>query len=121
MRQRQVLLDDLLLRQSRSRMALTDAGMAGKAFGPHHLRPDEPMPEIRLRADTADLRSIATADADVVKHRRLLHETTVEMELRMGIANLQRPLRDERGVDNQNIPKPVGLGIIFVNDLVIIH
>lgn len=121
MGQRQVLLNDFLLRQSGSRMTLTDAGMTGEALGAHHLCPDESVTEIRLRAETADLRGVATADTDIVEHRRLFHEATVEMQFGMSVTNLQRPLRDERGVNHQNIPKPVGLGIILFYDFVIIH
>lgn len=119
--QRQVLCDDFLSRETSSRMSFADARMTGKALSPHHLRANQAMAKIRLRAEATDARCVTTTDAYVVKHRSLLHEAAVELQFRMRVADMERPSRDQCGVDHQNIPKPIGLGIIFVNDEMIIH
>lgn len=71
------------------------------------------MTQIRLRAMTAYPQSVATEDAYVVEHGRLLHKLAVEMKLRVDVADGECPLGDECGVGKENIPKLVGLGIIL--------
>ena len=119
--QRQVLIYYLLPCQSCPGVSLADPRMAWEALTSHYLPPNQAMTQIRLRAMTAYPRSVATEDAYVVEHGRLLHKLAVEMKLRVGVADGECPLDDECGVGKENIPKLVGLGIIFVNDLVVVH
>ena len=85
--QRQVLIYYLLPCQSCPGVSLADPRMAWEALTSHYLTANQAMTQIRLHAMTAYPRSVATEDAYVVEHGRLLHKLAVEMKLRVGVAD----------------------------------
>ena len=119
--QRQMLRDNLLLREARTGMAFTNASMLWIAFTAQYLGTNATMTDVGFGAKTCYSGRMAAKDADVVEHGGFDEERPVELQLGMALTNQHSTLHDERAVGDKNIPKSIGFGIIFVDNLLIIH
>ena len=81
----QVLRNDVLTRQSCSRVALTDPCVALQSLAAQHGCAKYSVTDIGLGAETFDSGRVATDDADIVEHGCLLYELTVERHFWVGI------------------------------------
>ena len=89
MRQGQLLLFDVPLGESCSRVALANARMALPPYLSQNLCADDAMLDIGCLSETLNTRGIALVDADVVEHGSLLQKLRIKLQFRMGLRNLQ--------------------------------
>ena len=88
MRQRQLLLLDLLFCDAGTRMALAYPSMALISFLAQQFSTQSTMTNIWLRAETHDAGSISHEDSYIVKHRCFLDKLGIQMQFRMRRNNL---------------------------------
>ena len=119
--QRQMLRNNLLLREARTGMAFANAGMLRIAFAAQYLGANAAMADVGFGAKTCYSWRITAKDADVVEHGGFDEELPIELQLGMALTNQHSTLHDERAVGDKNIPKSIGFGIIFVDNLLIVH
>ena len=121
MRQRQILLHDLLAGDARTGMAFAHTGMALVPLLAQELGSQSAMTDVWLRAKALYARGVGEEDSDVMQHRRLLDELGIEMQFRMIRNNLQRFSRYRLTMVDEDMTKFVILGIILINNCLIIH
>ena len=66
-----------------SGVPLAHACMALKPLGTQHGCPEDAVADVRMGAMAVDAGCVGLADADVVKHGRLLHELAVDVQFRV--------------------------------------
>ena len=120
-RQRQPFAYDLAACESRSRVAFAHPGVALKALSPHQLRSQSTMADVGFRTKALYAGSIGQEDADVVEHGRLFYKLGVEVQFGMIRNNLQRFSRYRLAMCYEDMTKLVILGIILINNCLIIH
>ena len=121
MGQRQLLFNDILYGESGPGVPLANAGMTGIAFPTQYLSTDAPVKQIGLRAKTMNARRMAAEDTYIVEHGSFFHKPAVNGQLRPGITNAHSTLLDERAVGHEDVTQCVIIGIVFINDTLIIH
>ena len=121
MRKRQLLPNDIIGREPRTRMTFAHPCMLLHTFGSQHLGAQDAVTDVGLCAVTTDARRIALHNANVVQHGGLVHKLAVGTQLGMRVADAQSTLCHCLAVHHQYVHQVGLLGVIFVNNLFIYH
>ena len=119
--QGQLLALYLRCRQTRTGMTFAHPGHLRQSFLTHELPANETMADIRLRSLAEDGGGMAAEDADVVEHGRHLEEGLVESQLGMASGNGQRTVGHLPTMGEQDVPQLGRGGVVFVDELNVIH
>jgi len=114
MRQWQILFFNLYHGNAGTGMALAHPGMLRISLLPKNISTKKTMAHIRILPITFDAGSIGKEDSYVMKHRRLEHKSSVEMQFGVSGNNLQRFLRHRLTMSDEDMLKGVILGIILI-------
>ena len=121
MRERQILPHNLLQRYAGACMPLRHFSMTGESFTPQQLRPQEAMADILVISIAAYTRRIAKEDTYIVQHCRLIEESRVGVQFRMGLSNRHGLIRHLTTMGQQNsLQLGIG-GIVLMNQCFAVH